>query len=598
MTTFSFGPLKIDAVELGSRGNAVLGIRDSGKTVTAKVLGEHLHDANIPLVVFDPSGTWRHLRVPGHGKGRPVVVAGGRDGDLPLTPASAPRIVEAAMQAGLSLVLHLDLSLSKSDWRAIVRDSVRLLMQKNGEHGLRHVILEEAAEFVPQVVRGDIAVVYAEVERMVRIGGNAGLGCTLVNQRAEEINKAVLELCDNLFLHRQKGRNSLTALTKWLDVGAVKDGKAVIDSLSTLPSGQCWAWLHGSDQPVHVKVPMCDSFHPNRRELRSGAALAKLKAVPMEDFVEKLRAQLPQIEEERKANDPKLLKAEIARLKAELARNPASAAPTVQNAKPEQIEAARKRGWDAHIRERAKQYKAAQVTAGIIERRLTGVIEEATEMRAQVSALLETLRTAPEMPTDVAPAPAPVRQPQPTAWSSKGNAPTASPKPSSEPPVTAEGLSRPQQKILDALAWFASIGVRDANRSPVAMLADQSPKSSGFRNNLSVLANRAMITYLAGGGLALTDAGAAAANPPQTSPTTAELQQAIKSRLGAPQARMLEVLFTAGGQPVDRETLARESDQSPSSSGFRNNMSVLSSFGFLRYLPEGQVAATPICFVE
>lgn len=316
--TFKFGPLQIDPVELGSRGNAVLGIRDSGKTVTAKVLAEHLHDAGIPLVVFDPSGMWRFLRVPGKGKGRPVVVAGGKDGDLPLTPASAPKIVEAAMQAGLSLVLNLDLNLSKADWRAIVRDSVRMLMQRNADFGLRHVILEEAAEFVPQVVRGDHAVVYGEVERMMRIGGNAGLGCTLVNQRAEEVNKAVLELCDNLFLHRQKGRNSLTALTKWLDIGAVKKGSDIIDTLSTLPSGECWAWLHGSDRPVHVRVSMCDSFHPNRRDLRAGGTAAKLKPVPMEDFVEKLKTQLPEIEEQRKANDAGELRKEIVRLKREL----------------------------------------------------------------------------------------------------------------------------------------------------------------------------------------------------------------------------------------------------------------------------------------
>jgi hypothetical protein len=76
--------------------------------------------------------------------------------------------------------------------------------------------LEEAAEFVPQRIGPDQGSVYAEIEKLARMGGNASLGYTLVNQRAEEVNKAVLELCDCLFLHRQKGRNSLTALSKWL----------------------------------------------------------------------------------------------------------------------------------------------------------------------------------------------------------------------------------------------------------------------------------------------------------------------------------------------------------------------------------------------
>ena len=78
---------------------------------------------------------------------------------------------------------------------------------------------------------------------------SAGVGVTLINQRAEEVNKAVLELCDNLFLHRTKGKNSLASLTKWLDLGAVKDTGVVIDSLSTLPTGECWAWLREGSVP-------------------------------------------------------------------------------------------------------------------------------------------------------------------------------------------------------------------------------------------------------------------------------------------------------------------------------------------------------------
>lgn len=39
MKHFKFGSLSIDPVELGSRGNAVLGIRDSGKTVSSASSG-------------------------------------------------------------------------------------------------------------------------------------------------------------------------------------------------------------------------------------------------------------------------------------------------------------------------------------------------------------------------------------------------------------------------------------------------------------------------------------------------------------------------------------------------------------------------------
>jgi hypothetical protein len=98
------------------------------------------------------------------------------------------------------------------------------------------------------------------------MGGNARLGYTLINQRAEEVNKAVLELCDNLFLHRQKGRNSLNALTKWLDVADVRAGKEIISTLPTLPQGECWAWMAGTDRPVR------EEREPDRRAMRGGAA--------------------------------------------------------------------------------------------------------------------------------------------------------------------------------------------------------------------------------------------------------------------------------------------------------------------------------------
>jgi hypothetical protein len=288
----SLGSLEIDAAAYGSQGNAILGTKDSGKTYTATFMAERLFAAGVPFTVFDPVGIWRFLRVPGAGPGLPVAIAGGAPGDLPLTPATAASIVEAAMQAGVSLVLDLySMELSKADWRRIVRDSVKLLLHKNAPHGLRHIFIEEAHEFVPQLVTDGL--VYAEVEKLCVMGGNARLGYTLVSPRSEQLNKAVLELCENLFLHRQRGRNSLVALGKWLKIGNVADHQAIISTLSTLPSGECWAWVGGSDVPVRVKVPTKNSFHPNRRLLRGEAEMPARASVDVEAFVAMMAASLP-----------------------------------------------------------------------------------------------------------------------------------------------------------------------------------------------------------------------------------------------------------------------------------------------------------------
>jgi hypothetical protein len=281
--------LEIDAVEYASQGNAILGIRDSGKSYTATYLAERLLDAKIPFIAFDPIGVWRYLKIGKNGNGYQVVVAGD-GGDLPLRPETAPNIVRAAMQENIPLVLDLySMQLSKADWKRIVEQSVRLLLYENKPCGLRHLFIEEAAEFIPQRVRPDEGMVYAEMEKLARMGGNASLGYTLINQRAEEVNKAILELCDCLFLHRQKGRHSLTALGKWLDIADATGAKEVIKSLPSLDQGECWVWMQGSHKPILVKVNEKKTVHPDRR---NPLKITKDVAVDVSPFVERMKVSL------------------------------------------------------------------------------------------------------------------------------------------------------------------------------------------------------------------------------------------------------------------------------------------------------------------
>lgn len=291
------GGVSVNAIEYASRANAILGIRDSGKTFTATGLAEQLHELAIPFFAFDPIGRWRFLRTPGSGqnaRGFPVVVLGGAAPDLPLTPDQAPKMVRAAISAGVSAVIDLyDVKLSKADWRKIVRECIEVILYENEalRGGLRHVFLEEAAEFIPQHVRDGNT--YAAVEKLARMGGNAGVGVTVINQRAEEVNKAVLELCDNLLLHRQRGKNSLLSLRKWLEAGNVKPPRAITDSLADLPTGECWAWFKDLGAPRRVRVLAKRSFDPNRRAMSAKEApRATAAMVDVTAWVAKMKAAL------------------------------------------------------------------------------------------------------------------------------------------------------------------------------------------------------------------------------------------------------------------------------------------------------------------
>jgi hypothetical protein len=321
----------IDATTYASEANAILGIRDSGKSYTATRIAEELLEARIPFVAFDPIGVWRYLKVGQKGHSGYQVVVAGDSGDLPLTPESAVNIVRAAMRENIPLVIDLySMKLSKADWRKIVEESIRLLLYENKPCGLRHVFIEEAAEFCPQRVGPESGRVYAEIEKLARMGGNASLGYTLINQRAEEVNKAVLELCDCLILHRQKGRHSLTALSKWLDIGDVTEHKAIIKTLPVLEQGECWIWMPGSKVPERIRVTEKRTVHPDRRD-----PLKATKGVSADvtTFVERMRRALEKVKPEVQAKhphhekpapctDPEIgtLRARVAALQEELAR--------------------------------------------------------------------------------------------------------------------------------------------------------------------------------------------------------------------------------------------------------------------------------------
>lgn len=580
MKPFKFGSLTIVPAEYGSHGNAVLGIRGSGKSYTATAIAERLFDAGIPFIAFDPVGIWRHLRVPGDGKGYPIVVAGGKDGDLPLTVAGAPAIVRAAMQGGISLVIDLfDINLSKADWRRIVTAAVRTLMHENHAYGLRHVFIEEAAEFIPQKpIDWDV---YAEIEKLARMGGNSRLGYTLINQRSQEVSKAILELCENVFLHRQRGKNALENMDKWLQVAGATEQKEIIKTLPDLPQGHCWAWLGGDHPtpPTLIKVPAKNSFHPDRRVVRGDTVATKAKPVDVGQFVEGMRGQLEKIVEQAKADDPATLKAEIGRLKGELAKKVVGA-PVVDTAA---IEAARQEGRQHS--ERA--HRPLLIVADIATRRLGAIIDEATELRRQVWEAVDEVKAAP------APTPGITHTRQPFS-----PAPTSAlPVSTSQAAKASTGLSRPQQRILDALAWLESIGIGQADRTRVAMLADASPKSSGFEKNVSTLSSKGLVAYPVPGTLKLTEAGRAAANAPATLPTNADLHAAIRSKISGPQWALLEALIRQR-VPLSRAELAEQAGVSAASSGFEKNVSTLSGFGFVTYPERGYVQVADIMFVE
>ena len=159
-------------------------------------------------------------------------------------------------------------------------------------------------------------------------------------------------------------------------------------------------------------------------------------------------------------------------------------------------------------------------------------------------------------------------------------------------------ISAPQQRILDALMLLSFIDIKDPLRTMVAFLATQSPRSSGFKNNLGYLRSQGCIEYVGGDRMRLLDAGFTKANAPQGRFNAESFQEIVLAQLPMPQARILRVLVEAGGEPVSRVDVADQAGQSFTSSGYKNNLGSLRSLGLIDYAGPEAVRAMPIMFLE
>lgn len=159
-------------------------------------------------------------------------------------------------------------------------------------------------------------------------------------------------------------------------------------------------------------------------------------------------------------------------------------------------------------------------------------------------------------------------------------------------------LSKPQQKILDSLAWFAAYIPGPTDRTMLALFCGASSKSSTYGNNLGALRTAGMIDYPGRGTVALTDLGASNAQAPDGVSTSEELQAALFARLSGPQKRILEALITIYPDSIDRTDLAITVEASPTSSAYGNNLGALRTLGLLDYPDRGRVGATPMLFLD
>lgn len=410
----------------------IVGRTGSGKTNTAVMLAEQMLERGYPVAILDPQGDWWGLRTK-----YSIAVLGGEHGDLPLDPYGGT--VAADFVTGERVPVLFDLfGMNESEMVRFATAFAERLWHKN-RHAL-HVFLDEADLFAPQSsAKGPKATCLGQWQNVVRRGRSRGLGCSMLTQRCAVLNKDLLTQADPLIVHRLTAPQDLAAIDAYLTFhGCGKEAKGrILADVAKLPTGEAYVISPGTleIEPRRVKVAKRKS-HDSSATPEAGkqaAAPRKLADVDLSALQKQMAASI----ERAKQDDPRHLRAELAKLQKQLADLQKQAPAKADEAAIAKAEQARDRHWQGELK-RLRDH-ADYLAAELAKIRATA---EAAVGRNSMLATAPDLRTAADFKPAAPPRPAPPK-----------------PRPQATPSSTADGeLPKGERVILTAIAQQGDAG--------------------------------------------------------------------------------------------------------------------------------------------
>jgi len=580
-----------------SQATAALGVRGAGKSNFGRVVAEECFASGIPFVVFDPIGNWFGTRSGRDGKpkgGLAVPIFGGEHGDLPLDRTSGQKIADLVLERRLSAILDLSHpDFSETDKRRFLADfGDRLFRRKQRDRGWLLLILEEADDYAPQVTHGPQAECLAVFQRIVKRGRFKGLGALMLTQRSSAINKDLLNMIGTLVAFRTTAPHDREAAERWLKYQA--QSVEVAASLPQLEDGEAWVWSPEFLKELkRVKFRRMETFDTGSTPEHGSSTLPPATLADID--VPALNAELLATIEKAKAEDPRELRRRIAELEREIRAAKAAQPPAPKAAAPKRVE--------IEVIKPRQVTRLAAVTR-ILGRRLVATEEAARVVRSTWEELAAALKRARALSGDthavmavpgapgrgvsgVGPGPRSLASAAPVVRPAPGNGRAAAP---------AEGLTGPEQRILDALAWLEGVGQREARQQAVAFLAGYTVGGGAFNNPRGALRVRGLIEYH-GDRLALTEGGRGLARAPGEALTPEELQARVLAQLPGPEGKLLRVLLDVYPRALSNEDLAQRAGYAPNGGAYNNPRGRLRSLGLIDY-QGGLVVARPVLFLQ
>lgn len=529
-----------------------------GKSWCIRRLLEQTH-GKVQHLVIDPEGEFATLR-----EKFDYVLAAKSGGDTAAHPRSARLLAERLLELNASAILDI-YELKPHERIAFVQNFLEALV--DAPKSLWHpalIVVDEAHVYCPQ--KGDAASASAVVDICTR-GRKRGFCAVLATQRLAKLHKDAAAELNNKLIGR-------TGLDVDMDRAADELGMSGRDqklALRQLPDGDFFAFGPAISLEVkQVHVGGVETHHPE-----SGARVAFNAPPPSA----RVRAMLPKLadlpaEAEERTRSLQEAQKEITHLKHELTVAK-KAQPVVAKAETKVVEKAVLK--DAQI-------TRLEVALGKLESygsHWGGIL---VELGREMSAAIKSAKNG--------------HAPVPALAANRLVVPPTRPVVSRKvDTVPSDGLTGPEQRILNAIGWLESIGVAEPEQTATAFLAGYTYGGGAFNNPKGRLRAQGLVEYLAGDRIRLTDAGRELAQVPETPLTTQELHQRVLNQLPGPERRILEVILAEYPTPLANAECAERAGYSPDGGAYNNPRGRLRSLGLIEY-QSGKVVARSILFPE
>jgi hypothetical protein len=628
---------------------ACLGMTGAGKTTTTKLIVETIvkRDPNARVHVLDPiKMDWWGITASADGKspGLPFSILGGPHGHVPLHDTSGRAIAELVADGRLKLSISDMKRFKPGGHQRYFIDFAETLLERI--QGVVYLVLEEAHIFAPKERSGigneNMAVHWAKMLAMS--GRSAGIRLIVNTQSIQSLHNRVLGSMETLIAMRLIAPADQKPVLNWLQANIADPVlvKKIGGSLATNPTGSGWLCSGQARIFEFVEFRRITTFD-NSATPTSRGKRRTVTTAPVDE--EKLREIIGQAVKVAEAEDPKALKKRLETLereKADFERQLQAVAARKTPADPKDTEAADQRGYaraqkEAEAERRkdlatinslrqalevamkfiieieAKDFFKAggeTVDQASIEKVIADATKQATKLIEQSLAArgkeldklqLEAQRLAARLKglLDQADQDVTVKvgvtHNQPFTVKATSAAPATRPAAQSSDGAHAQ-LTPAKQRILDAIAWFETIGENAPDKAMVAFAADASSTSSTYQNNTGALRTAGLLDYPGSGTVALTEAGRALAQPRDAPLDHQTMMALLAAKLPPAQIRLLAAAAAKYPHPLTKDELAAMAGASPTSSTYQNNLGRLRTLGLLDYPASGQVCATKRLF--